>query len=106
MSSPNDTTTTLNAGTGGDKMDESLVVQSDGATSAKRPRVVLGDDTGNLYDRDHPVPTADRDLRAAAERQRLLGLAKLDVHFQTRHRERLRHGDRLDLIDFRGPGGR
>jgi hypothetical protein len=41
-----DTTTTLNAGSGGDSMDESLATQSDGITTAKRPRVVLGGDTG------------------------------------------------------------
>lgn len=43
-----DTTTTLNAGSGGDVMDESLVTQSDGATQAKRPRVVIaGDASGS-----------------------------------------------------------
>jgi hypothetical protein len=40
----NDTTTTLNTGTGGDKMDESLVTQSDGVTQAKRTRIVIGGD--------------------------------------------------------------
>lgn len=44
---PNDTTTTLNSGSGGDLMDESLVTQEDG-TEAKRPRVVLGGDDGSL----------------------------------------------------------
>jgi hypothetical protein len=43
----NDTTTTLNAGNGGDVMDESLVTQTDG-TEAKRPRVVVGSDDGGL----------------------------------------------------------
>jgi hypothetical protein len=43
----NDTTTTLNPGAAGDKMDESLVTQSDGVTQAKRPRVVIGGDAGN-----------------------------------------------------------
>jgi hypothetical protein len=38
------TTTTLNPGSGGDVMDESLVTQSDGSTQAKRPRVVIGGD--------------------------------------------------------------
>jgi hypothetical protein len=42
-----DTTTTLNAGSGGDVMDESLVTQADG-TEAKRPRVVPGSDDGDL----------------------------------------------------------
>lgn len=48
----NDATTTLNAPTvpGGEKMDESVVTQSDGATAAKRPRVVIGDDAGLLLD--------------------------------------------------------
>lgn len=41
-----DTTTTLNPGAAGDKMDESQVLQSDGVTSAKRPRVVIGGDAG------------------------------------------------------------
>lgn len=41
-----DTTTTLNPGSGGDKMDESLVTQSDGLTQAKRQRVVVGGDAG------------------------------------------------------------
>lgn len=49
MSHPlNDTTTTLNTGTGGDVMDESLVTQSDGVTEAKRPRVVPGGDDGSI----------------------------------------------------------
>lgn len=43
-----DTTTQLNVGTGGDQMDESLVTQSDRVTQAKRPRVVMGDDDGDL----------------------------------------------------------
>ena len=45
---PSDTTTTLNPGTGGDVMDESLVLQADGTTEAKRPRVVVGFDDGTL----------------------------------------------------------
>lgn len=40
-----DATTTLNPGTGGDSMDESLVTQPSGP-SAKRPRVVIGGDSG------------------------------------------------------------
>lgn len=42
----NDTTTLLNPGVGGDTMDESLVLQSDAVTSAKRPRVVIGGNAG------------------------------------------------------------
>lgn len=42
-----DTTTTLNPGSGGTVMDESLVTQSDGSTQAHRTRVVIGaDDDG------------------------------------------------------------
>lgn len=46
-----DTTSLLNAPTvaGGDSMDESLVQQTSGA-SAKRPRVVLGNELGQLAD--------------------------------------------------------
>lgn len=44
----NDTTTTLNPGAAGDVMDESLVTQSNGTTTAKRPRVVPGGDDGTL----------------------------------------------------------
>lgn len=51
----NDTTTTLNPGSGGDTMDESLVTQSDGVTQAKRPRVVIG---GNAGSGDLVQPTA------------------------------------------------
>lgn len=49
----NDTTTSLNAGVGGDVMDESLVTQFDGTTQAKRPRVVPGGDDGSLQAFDH-----------------------------------------------------
>lgn len=112
MSAPNDTTTTLNqAVTTGDKMDESAVTQSDGTTAAKRSRVVAGSDSGKLYgeNSDHidvPVPTGDQYQRAMYERAVLASIAKLDVSLTTRYRERVRHGDRLDLIDARGPGGR
>ena len=44
-----DTTTILNPGVGGDAMDESQVAQTSGA-NAKRPRVVLGNDLGQLTD--------------------------------------------------------
>ncbi len=101
-----DTTTTLNAGSGGDKMDESLITQSDGVTQAKRPRVVSGDDDGNLFGARNPTPVQDRAQREANERAQLSLYAKLGVNLTTRHRERLRLGDRLDLIDHRGPGGR
>lgn len=101
-----DTTTTLNPGAGGDVMDESLVKQSDGSTQAKRPRVVAGDDDGNLFGARNPMPVTDRSQRDANERAILSSYAKLDVNLTTRHRERVRWGDRLDLIDHRGPGGR
>jgi hypothetical protein len=50
---PNNATTQLNPGAGGDLMDESLVVQAPLSTqavgtSAKRPRVVPGGDDGSL----------------------------------------------------------
>jgi hypothetical protein len=48
MANPNDTTTTLFVGVGGDKMDETLVTQSDNVTQAKRPRIVPGGDDGTL----------------------------------------------------------
>lgn len=101
-----DTTTQINVGVGGDKMDESLVTQSDGVTNAKRPRVVLGDDKGQLFGVDNPTPVTDSNQRAMHERMQLSSYAKLDVELTTRHRERMRWGDRLDLIDRRGPGGR
>lgn len=41
---PSDTTTTLNSGTGGDVMDESTVTQASG-TTAKRTRVVIAGDS-------------------------------------------------------------
>lgn len=44
-----DTTTTLNPGVGGDVMDESQATQASG-TVAKRPRVVIGNDVGQLVD--------------------------------------------------------
>lgn len=44
-----DTTTVLNPGTGGDVLDESSVQQISG-TAAKRPRVVVGNDQGQLLD--------------------------------------------------------
>jgi len=63
---PSDTTTTLNAGSGGDVMDESSVYQSDGVTIAKRPRVVLGDDDGNLLGGGGlPLKTADNEIAEA-----------------------------------------
>jgi len=48
---PNDATTILNPGVGGDTMDESSVTQNntDGSTTtAKRARVVMGFDDGTL----------------------------------------------------------
>jgi hypothetical protein len=100
------TTTQLSQGVGGDFMDESLVTQPDGATQAKRPNVVVGDENGNLYGAASPMPVGDSSARKIAERSELLAYSKLDVNLQTRHRERMRWGDRLDLIDHRGPGGR
>lgn len=100
----NDTTTTLNPGSAGDVMDESLVTQEDG-TEAKRPRVVLGDDDGALYNQTNPVPVHDRTVRAMAEREQLARQFS-GPPMQARHRERMNWGDELDLFDHRGPGGR
>lgn len=63
-----DTTTTLNPGVGGDVMDESLVTNSSG-TSAKRPRVVLGNELGQVVD-----PQID---------QATLGLMLIEMQRQT-----------------------
>jgi hypothetical protein len=57
-----DTKTTLNPGTGGDDMDESLVIQSDGVTAAKRPRVVMGLDDGRLIHLGNALPVTDPDV--------------------------------------------
>lgn len=64
-----DTTTQLNVGSGGDLMDESAVVQNDGTTTAKRPRVelALADDPGatnggttpRLVNKNNPLPVSD-----------------------------------------------
>jgi len=48
MARPNDTSTVLNPGVGGDTMDESSVTQVTTGTAAKRPRVVPGGDDGTL----------------------------------------------------------
>lgn len=57
-----DTTTVLNPGVGGDILDESSVVQTDGVTVAKRPRVevaLAGDGTPRLVGSDFQLPTHD-----------------------------------------------
>lgn len=55
-----DASTTLNPGVGGDALDETSVVQADGATSVKRARVDVGfaadDDRGRLVGKDTPLP--------------------------------------------------
>lgn len=72
-SAQNDTTTELFSGSGGDKMDESLVTQADGSTQAKRPRIVLGTDTGALVGRMHPVQVESVEIvRSLARIERLL----------------------------------
>lgn len=65
----------------------------------------IGGDAGDATP-DNPLPVTDRSVRGMYEREQLSSLAKLDVNLTTRYRERLRVGDRLDLIDHRGPGGR
>lgn len=96
---------TTRAGDGASVMDATTFTKADG-TVVKRDRVVLGDDTGTTFSTAVPMPTDDRSARLLAERAQLAALSKLDVNLSTRFHERLRHGDRLDLIDFRGPGGR
>lgn len=106
MSAPNDTTTQLNTGSGGDLMDESLVTQADGVTAAKRPRVVLGDDNGELYGDENPLPVDAREARWQLERAQLAAVS-VPAGFVTRHREQVvRRGERLNIIEARGPGGR
>lgn len=53
-------------------MDESVVTQTDGTTEAKRPRVVLGDDSGKLFD------AATGDSTQDAIPVSLPGLAEID----------------------------
>lgn len=72
MANATDTTTTLNPGSGGDAMDESLVTQSDGATLAKRPRVDVGyqssdGKTGRLVDESRGLPVRDETARTHLE---------------------------------------
>ena len=65
-----DTTTTLNPGTGGDAMDETLALQGDGSTTGKRPRVeiALAEDPGSsgtpkLVNKTNPLPvTVDAEI--------------------------------------------
>jgi hypothetical protein len=45
---PNDTSTVLNPGVGGDTMDESTVTQVTTGTATKRARVAVGGDDGAL----------------------------------------------------------
>jgi hypothetical protein len=58
-----DTTTVLNPGSGGDSMDESSVVQADGSTTAKQPRVHVAfgadDVRSRLVSNSSPLPVAD-----------------------------------------------
>lgn len=64
---PNDTSTVLNPGVGGDAMDETLATRADG-TQVKRPRVVLGTDDGRLVGSaagDAVLPTRDDQVLAA-----------------------------------------
>lgn len=64
----NDTTTVLSpaAAPGGDVMDESLIVQSDGVTQAKRERVDLGfqanDPQERLVSTTMSLPVGDREV--------------------------------------------
>lgn len=80
-----DTTTTLNPGTGGDVMDESLVTQISGTQQAKRPRVVLGNDAGQIVDATDIVTALQlvlRELRAhTVLLQALMGTTACPVSF-------------------------
>lgn len=107
MATPNDTTTTLNPGVGGDVMDESLVTQEvDGLTAAKRPRVVLGGDGGELFGDENPMPVDAREVRWALERNQVAAMS-MPAGLTVRHREQVvRRGERLNIIEGRGPGGR
>lgn len=62
----NDTFTELNAGSGGDIMDESLVTQADGVQQAKQPRIELSLAVEGVpaprqprVGEGHPLPTTD-----------------------------------------------
>jgi len=91
-----DATTTINAPTvpGGDKLDESLITQSDGVTQAKRPRVAIGDDKGRLYDACNPMPVQDVAARRAAELAAMADRMQMATNLATRSRERITWGDR------------
>lgn len=106
----NDASTSLNPGVGGDTMNETGVTTSSG-TFVKSPRVVPMGDDGQIYGHYdgggiNPMPTADQQQRRSAEFQVLYSAARLDAQLTLRHRERVRWGERLDIIDSRGPGGR
>lgn len=61
---PRNTTTTLNANvTAGDVMDERLITQEDGATSAKRAVVALGHSDSRLVGEDQPLASSDVDVK-------------------------------------------
>lgn len=69
----NDTTTVLSpaAAPGGDVMDESLVVQSDGVTAAKRERVDVGfqayDEQERIVSTTMPLPVGDKEAVEALQ---------------------------------------
>lgn len=67
---PNDTTTILNTGVGGDVMDESLVTQKTSGTAAKRARVAVGGDDGTLqaFDAGGAASTNDKQVGAWMEK--------------------------------------
>ena len=90
-----DTVTTLNAGTGGDDMDESQVYEDNASgvptAAGKRPRVVIGGETKRdsivepIQDGDkYSLPTVDGELRHSvsellAVQHRILDLLEMLV---------------------------
>jgi hypothetical protein len=70
-----DTTTTLNPGAAGDVMDESLALQGDGLTSAKRPRVTIGGDVGFDGTKNDLVQPVRKDPGASPASLPVLGVA-------------------------------
>ena len=77
----NDTSTTLNPGSGGDTMDESLVTQV-GGTVAKRPRVVIGGDDGSIQN-FRELASGTSALVSDLETIRLLGSILLQLQVMT-----------------------
>ena len=81
-----DSTTVLNPGLGGDTIDDTLVVQSDGTTQAKRSRVEIGvteDAIPTLVGDQNPFPVEMNQEAILLQeiRDELRELRKLLVYF-------------------------